>query len=615
MIKGVIFDLDGVLVFTDKFHYQAWKQIADEEKIPFDETINNRLRGVSRKESLEIILEKANKSYSETEKSVLCEKKNAIYRDYLQTMSPSDVTATVRDTLHLLKEKGIKIALGSASKNARFILDKTELTQYFDVISDGEGLVHSKPHPEVFLKACERLELKPSECLVVEDAEAGIEAANKGKFTSVGIGEAKKYKHTQISIECLSELSEILKSMSGIVISGLSKEYTPGVKAVNDVNIVIEDKEFVVLVGPSGCGKSTILRMIAGLEEITDGQIYIGGKLINDVEPKDRNIAMVFQNYALYPQLTVGENIGFYLKVNKILREKPFVRPTSKKKLRNFWYKIQYPFVKSLKYRHMRKEEIDERVKEVADTIGLTPYLQRKPGQLSGGQRQRVALGRSIVRNPEVFLFDEPLSNLDAKMRASMRTEITKLHNRLKTTFIYVTHDQIEAMTMGTKIVILKDGVVQQYGNPSYVFDHPVNKFVAGFIGTPQMNFMDAKLQVLGKNVLVEFGKHRLNLALALDSKVACYNEKEVTLGIRPRSIALPSSQKFKADSVIEGTINVVEQLGDEVILYLTVEGKEEDFVIYGDAKTQYQIGQTIIFSVNDTEIHLFDKQTEICIK
>lgn len=615
MIKGVIFDLDGVLVFTDKFHYQAWKQIADEEKIPFDETINNRLRGVSRKESLEIILEKATKTYGEEEKAALCEKKNTIYREFLKTMSSQDVTDDVRNALQSLKDKEIKIGLGSASKNAKYILDKTELTRYFDVISDGEGLVHSKPHPEVFLKAAERMGLKPSECIVVEDAEAGIEAANKGKFTSVGIGDAKNYKNTQISIDSLLELDQILKTMSGIVISGLSKEYTPGVKAVKDVDLVIEDKEFVVLVGPSGCGKSTILRMIAGLEEITGGQIFIGGKLINDAEPKDRNIAMVFQNYALYPQMTVAENIGFYLKVNKILREKPFERPTSENKWRNFWYKIQYPFVEHLKYRHLRKEEIDIRVKEVAETIDLTPFLQRKPSQLSGGQRQRVALGRSIVRQPEVFLFDEPLSNLDAKMRASMRTEITKLHNRLKTTFIYVTHDQIEAMTMGTKIVILKDGVVQQYGKPSYVFDHPVNKFVAGFIGTPQMNFLDAKCKIVSGKVAVSFGKHELSFPLDSESEVSKYDNKEVTLGVRPRSVALPSNPKFKADSFIEGTINVAEQLGDEVILYLTVEGKDEDFVIYGDAKIQYQIGEKILFSVNDSEIHLFDKKTEICIK
>ena len=410
MIKGFVFDLDGVLVFTDHFHYLSWKAIADEEGIEFNEQINNQLRGVSRKDSLEIILRKASKTYTEDEKDALCEKKNNIYKTYLDTMSEKDVDPDTIETLKQLKAQGYKIALGSSSKNAKYILNKVGLTPYFDAISDGVGLVHSKPDPEVFLKASDMLKINPKELVVVEDAEAGINAANAGKFISVGIGEASKYEKTQISIERFSDLLKVVKANSGIVIEDLCKEYTPGVKAVKDVNLVINDKEFLVLVGPSGCGKSTILRMIAGLEEISGGRIYIGGKLINDVEPKDRNIAMVFQNYALFPNMTVAQNIGFCLKISKVLREKDYKCPTSPKKLRNLWYKVQYPFVKKLKYRHLKKEEIDEKVKSVAEILGLTQYLDRKPGQLSGGQRQRVALGRAIIRNPEVFLFDEPLT-------------------------------------------------------------------------------------------------------------------------------------------------------------------------------------------------------------
>ena len=335
MIKGFVFDLDGVLVFTDHFHYLSWKAIADEEGIEFDEQINNQLRGVSRKDSLEIILRKASKTYTEDEKDALCEKKNNIYKTYLDTMSEKDVDPDTIETLKQLKAQGYKIALGSSSKNAKYILNKVGLTPYFDAISDGVGLVHSKPDPEVFLKASDMLKINPKELVVVEDAEAGINAANAGKFISVGIGEASKYEKTQISIERFSDLLKVAKANSGIVIEDLCKEYTPGVKAVKDVNLVINDKEFLVLVGPSGCGKSTILRMIAGLEEISGGRIYIGGKLINDVEPKDRNIAMVFQNYALFPNMTVAQNIGFCLKISKVLREKDYKCPTSPKKLRN----------------------------------------------------------------------------------------------------------------------------------------------------------------------------------------------------------------------------------------------------------------------------------------
>ena len=561
MIKGFVFDLDGVLVFTDHFHYLSWKAIADEEGIEFNEQINNQLRGVSRKDSLEIILRKASKTYTEDEKDALCEKKNNIYKTYLDTMSEKDVDPDTIETLKQLKAQGYKIALGSSSKNAKYILNKVGLTPYFDAISDGVGLVHSKPDPEVFIKASDMLKINPKELVVVEDAEAGINAANAGKFISVGIGEASKYEKTQISIERFSDLLKVAKANSGIVIEDLCKEYTPGVKAVKDVNLVINDKEFLVLVGPSGCGKSTILRMIAGLEEISGGRIYIGGKLINDVEPKDRNIAMVFQNYALFPNMTVAQNIGFCLKISKVLREKDYKCPTSPKKLRNLWYKVQYPFVKKLKYRHLKKEEIDEKVKSVAEILGLTQYLDRKPGQLSGGQRQRVALGRAIIRNPEVFLFDEPLSNLDAKMRATMRTEITKLHNRLQTTFIYVTHDQVEAMTMGTKIVVLKDGVVQQYDTPANIYNRPANKFVAGFIGTPQMNFIDAKY--IDSQLTIGSKTIDLTKEFLANQDVESLGGGNVCVGIRPRSVKVMDQEGYDEKYAFEGTVNVSEQLGD----------------------------------------------------
>lgn len=609
MIKGFVFDLDGVLVFTDHFHYLSWKAIADEEGIEFNEQINNQLRGVSRKDSLEIILRKASKTYTEDEKDALCEKKNNIYKTYLDTMSEKDVDPDTIETLKQLKAQGYKIALGSSSKNAKYILNKVGLTPYFDAISDGVGLVHSKPNPEVFLKASDMLKINPKELVVVEDAEAGINAANAGKFISVGIGEASKYEKTQISIERFSDLLKVAKANSGIVIEDLCKEYTPGVKAVKDVNLVINDKEFLVLVGPSGCGKSTILRMIAGLEEISGGRIYIGGKLINDVEPKDRNIAMVFQNYALFPNMTVAQNISFCLKISKVLREKDYKCPTSPKKLRNLWYKVQYPFVKKLKYRHLKKEEIDEKVKSVAEILGLTQYLDRKPGQLSGGQRQRVALGRAIIRNPEVFLFDEPLSNLDAKMRATMRTEITKLHNRLQTTFIYVTHDQIEAMTMGTKIVVLKDGVVQQYDTPANIYNRPANKFVAGFIGTPQMNFIDAKY--IDSQLTIGSKTIDLTKEFLANQDVESLGGGNVCVGIRPRSVKVMDQEGYDEKYAFEGTVNVSEQLGDEVLLYLTVEGKDGDFTIASNPKKQYKIGDKVKFSINPNEIHLFNPVTE----
>nr|MCR4885414.1 sn-glycerol-3-phosphate ABC transporter ATP-binding protein UgpC [Clostridiales bacterium] len=292
--------------------------------------------------------------------------------------------------------------------------------------------------------------------------------------------------------------------MSSVSLKHIYKVYPGGVTAVSDFNLDIEDKEFIVLVGPSGCGKSTTLRMVAGLEEISDGELYIGDKLVNDVAPKDRDIAMVFQNYALYPHMTVYDNMAFGLK----LRKTP-------------------------------KEEIKKRVEEAARILDIEHLLNRKPKALSGGQRQRVALGRAIVREPKVFLMDEPLSNLDAKLRVAMRTEITKLHNRLQTTFIYVTHDQTEAMTMGSRIVIMKDGVVQQTDTPQNNYDYPSNKFVAGFIGSPQMNFFDVHFSRQGDKVYAVFGENAVVVPkdILKRFKDESYLQKEVTMGIRPEDI------------------------------------------------------------------------------
>lgn len=331
--------------------------------------------------------------------------------------------------------------------------------------------------------------------------------------------------------------------MASVLLKDVTKVYPSGVKAVQEFNLDIKDKEFIVFVGPSGCGKSTTLRMIAGLEDISGGELYIDGRLVNDVVPKDRDIAMVFQNYALYPHMTVYDNMAFGLKLRK-----------------------------------MPRPEIDQRVKEAARILGIEQFLSRKPKALSGGQRQRVALGRAIVREPKVFLLDEPLSNLDAKLRAQMRTEITKLHNRLATTFIYVTHDQVEAMTMGTRIVVMKDGFIQQVDSPTNLYDYPVNQFVAGFIGTPQMNFFDAHLELIGNKVKVVFGTHSIILSEVKASKIKdlikIVDEKlPVALGVRPEDIH--DEEVFIAnspDTVIECKIDIVEKLGSETLLYCNLD-------------------------------------------
>ncbi|MEZ0537317.1 ABC transporter ATP-binding protein [Caldicellulosiruptoraceae bacterium PP1] len=368
--------------------------------------------------------------------------------------------------------------------------------------------------------------------------------------------------------------------MASLKLKGVYKRYAGGVTAVSDFNLDIEDKEFIVLVGPSGCGKTTTLRMIAGLEEITEGEIYIGDKLVNDVPPKDRDIAMVFQNYALYPHMTVFENMAFGLKLRKV-----------------------------------PKDEIKRRVSEAAKILGIEHLLDRKPKALSGGQRQRVALGRAIVREPKVFLMDEPLSNLDAKLRVQMRTEISKLHNRLGTTFIYVTHDQTEAMTMGTRIVVMKDGFIQQVDSPQALYEQPANLFVAGFIGSPQMNFVDAKIEQKDKNVYVVFGRNSIKLTEAKAKKVEelGYIGKEVILGIRPEDlhdeeIFLQTAQ----ESTVDANVDVVEMLGSETLLYVVVDGV--NMIARVDPRSKAKEGDTIKLALDVNRIHLFDKETEKAI-
>ena len=350
-----------------------------------------------------------------------------------------------------------------------------------------------------------------------------------------------------------------------------------GVVAVQQFSLDIADREFVVLVGPSGCGKSTTLRMIAGLEEITDGELYIGDKLMNDVAPKDRNIAMVFQNYALYPHMTVYENMAFSLKLKKC-----------------------------------SKEEIDKRVREAAHILNITEYLDRKPKALSGGQRQRVAIGRAIVRNPAVFLMDEPLSNLDAKLRVQMRIEIQKLHQRLQATIIYVTHDQTEAMTLGTRIVVLKDGVIQQVDTPQNLYDKPNNVFVAGFIGSPQMNLLDAKVVQSGSDVVLMFGSNSIKLPEAKAKTLvdAGYVDKTVIMGIRPED--LYDTEMFistSPDSVIDVDIKVYELLGAEVFLYFDIDNVSCTARV--NPRTTARPGDTIKLALDMTKLHIFDKETE----
>ena len=378
--------------------------------------------------------------------------------------------------------------------------------------------------------------------------------------------------------------------MASLSLRNVYKRYPGGVTAVSDFNLEIKDKEFIILVGPSGCGKSTTLRMVAGLEEISDGEIYIGDRLVNDVAPKDRDIAMVFQNYALYPHMTVFDNMAFGLK----LRKTP-------------------------------KDEIKRRVEEAARILDIEHLLERKPKALSGGQRQRVALGRAIVREPKVFLLDEPLSNLDAKLRAQTRTEISKLHQRLGTTFIYVTHDQTEAMTMGTRIVVMKSGLIQQVDSPQNLYLYPCNLFVAGFIGSPQMNFIDSVLVKDGDDFFVEYGsedtktkagvKFRIKLPASKnkDNCLDAYAGKEVIMGIRPEDIHdEPDLIETYADGKVTANVEVTELMGAETYLYMNSEDNAINARV--SPTSTAKPGDTITIAMEPAKIHLFDKETELTI-
>ena len=368
--------------------------------------------------------------------------------------------------------------------------------------------------------------------------------------------------------------------MASVSLKHIFKKYPGGVTAVSDFNLEIKDQEFRIFVGPSGCGQSTTLRMIAGLEEITEGELFIGDRLVNDVAPKDRDIAMVFQNYALYPHMSVFDNMAFGLKLRKV-----------------------------------PKEEIKRKVEEAARILDISHLLDRKPKALSGGQKQRVALGRAIVRDPKVFLLDEPLSNLDAKLRAQMRTELTKIHKRLGTTFIYVTHDQVEAMTMATRIVVMKDGVIQQVDTPQNLYDAPCNVFVAGFIGTPQMNFINAKLEKKGEDVYVTFGNNSLKLpAEKVDNPdLKPYIGEEVIVGIRPECIH--DEERYLTampESTIETYVEVTELMGAEIYLYLVTD--EQTLTARVSSRSTAHSGDTIKVAMEVSRMHIFDKDTEKCI-
>ena len=368
--------------------------------------------------------------------------------------------------------------------------------------------------------------------------------------------------------------------MASLSLQHINKTYPNGFQAVKDFNLEIEDKEFIIFVGPSGCGKSTTLRMIAGLEEISGGTLKIGDKVMNDVEPKDRDIAMVFQNYALYPHMTVYDNMAFGLKLRKV-----------------------------------PKDQIDKAVREAARILDLEKLLDRKPKALSGGQRQRVAMGRAIVRNPKVFLMDEPLSNLDAKLRVQMRIEISKIHQRLGATIIYVTHDQTEAMTLGTRIVVMKDGVVQQVDTPQHLYEQPGNLFVAGFMGSPQMNFLDAQIAEKGGDLIAKVGEYDIVIpaAKAKVLKDGGYVGKTVVLGIRPEDIH--DSQMFieASPSVpMTSTVKVYELLGAEVFLYFDVNGTQVTARV--DPRTNSKTGDTIKFAFDMEKSHFIDKETELVI-
>jgi multiple sugar transport system ATP-binding protein len=360
--------------------------------------------------------------------------------------------------------------------------------------------------------------------------------------------------------------------MATVELRNVSKVFGHDVRAVDNANITINDKEFVVLVGPSGCGKTTTLRMIAGLEDITSGEIYIDGIMVNEISPKDRDIAMVFQNYALYPHMTVYDNMAFGLKIRK------------------------YP-----------KQEIQTRVNEAAQILHIEELLDRKPKALSGGQRQRVAVGRAIVRKPKAFLFDEPLSNLDAKLRVQMRAEISALHTRLQATMIYVTHDQVEAMTMGDKIVVLKDGLIQQIGSPLGLYNHPKNRFVAAFIGSPPMNIMNAKIIEKSGKIIVDEGDFQIVAEGQTADKLKSYVDKEVLFGIRPEDLVYTTTPK--KENNIKTHVEVVEPLGAEIHLYVSTQNHQ--LIVRVQPRYEFHVGDEADFFPDIDKLHFFDLETE----
>ena len=361
--------------------------------------------------------------------------------------------------------------------------------------------------------------------------------------------------------------------MATVELKNMKKIYEGGVLAVDNVNFTVTDKEFIVLVGPSGCGKSTTLRMIAGLEEITAGELYIDGKMMNDVAPKDRDIAMVFQNYALYPHMTVYENMAFGLKIRK------------------------FP-----------KKEISDRVREAARILDIEELLERKPKALSGGQRQRVAVGRAIVRKPKVFLFDEPLSNLDAKLRVQMRAELSSLHTRLQATIVYVTHDQVEAMTMGDRIVVLKDGYIQQIGSPLEMYNQPVNRFVAGFIGSPPMNILQAAIKEDKGKLIADEGDFQIVLSPQLADALRSYVGKEALFGVRPEDLVI--SEKAVEGETFSVKVEVVEPLGAEILLYVSTT-QHPSITVRTPPHFEFKVGDPVHLKPALDKIHFFDLETE----
>ena len=368
--------------------------------------------------------------------------------------------------------------------------------------------------------------------------------------------------------------------MASVILKNVCKRFG-GVTAVDDLSIAIEDREFAVLVGSSGCGKTTALRMIAGLEKATSGDIFVGETRVNDLEPRERDIAMVFQSYALYPHMSVRENMGFGLRIRKL-----------------------------------EQKEIDDRVAEAADILGIRELLERKPKELSGGQRQRVAVGRAIVRKPKVFLFDEPLSNLDAKLRVAMRAEISKLHRRLGATMIYVTHDQVEAMTMADRIFIMSRGVLQQNGTPMEVYARPANRFVAGFIGSPAMNFVDATLDATSDGLWVDAGGFRVRVPAAFEAPLDGHRGQGVVFGVRPEDIALASasgSERSDEDNVVNARAEVVETLGAEIFLHLAC-GAHTLVARMPVPERMVEVGETVQVEFKMAKTHLFDKTNEVTL-